>query len=157
MLSGILVALSCMFFASSAPAHGTASTAFANSHTDSLQKQKDVSMTDITGTYSFNGNGSTGTMTIRSVDSQGNLDVRVTFDGLDRKDNWVGTWDDQAKLITLTRFLPNNVTQNHIGYLGDNPPGPSILAGSFTQSDIPANAARIHFGWFAIWQYGIIP
>jgi hypothetical protein len=114
-------------------------------------------MTDVTGIWNFNGNGSTGVMRIDSVDAQGNLRVSVTFDGLDRVDAWSGVWDDQAKRITLIRRLPNNVTQDHEGFLGDNDPNNLIFGGSFTESDIPSDAPRTNFGWFAIFQSVIIP
>jgi hypothetical protein len=117
---------------------------------------KRVFMTDITGFWNFNGNGSTGVMRIGSVDAQGNLTVSVTFDGLDRVDAWSGVWDDQAKRITLIRQLPNNVTQHHEGFLGDSDPNKLIFGGSFTESDIPSNAPRTNFGWYAIFQSLII-
>lgn len=114
-------------------------------------------MTDIIGIWQFNANGSTGKLTISYVDNQGNLTVQVSFDGLDRMDTWEGSWDDVAGQITLIRHLPGNVIQHHIGFLGNNDPSNLILAGSFTESDIPSNAARTQFGWFAQSPVNIIP
>jgi hypothetical protein len=91
------------------------------------------------------------------VDAQGNLNVKVTFDGLNREDQWEGIWHNAEGRITLIRHLPNNVIQNHTGFLGSNDPAHLILAGSFTESDIPDNAQRTQFGWFAQWQSGFIP
>ena len=106
--------------------------------------------------WEFNGNGSTGTMIIRSVDPQGNVDVEVEFDGLDRQDRFIGVWNESAKGLTLTRYLPNNVTQTYVGYLGDNDPASLIFGGSFTESDIPGTAPRTQFGWYAKYRYPII-
>jgi len=116
----------------------------------------DTSGEDLTGVWSFNANASKGSMSIFSIDPQGKLMVNVTFEGLNRMDHWAGVWNNTDKSITLTRSLPNNVTQNYVGYLGDNPPEHIILAGSFTESDIAPNAARTKFGWFAVWQNLII-
>jgi hypothetical protein len=93
--------------------------------------------------------GPRGQLSIEPIDEQGNLRVSVTFEGLDRVDAWTGVWDDRAKRITLRRLLPNNITQDHEGFLGDNDPNNLIFGGSFTESDIPNNAPRTHFGWFA--------
>jgi hypothetical protein len=112
-------------------------------------------MTDITGAWLFNGNGSTGSMLIYYVDRQGNLDLVVRFTGLDRVDRWQGVWNDTNKEITLTRALPNNTTQDHTGFLGDNDPNNLIFGGSFTESDV--GGPRFNFGWFAQWQSPIIP
>ena len=112
--------------------------------------------TSLYGIWHFNGNGSTGTLWI-SNENQGILEVSVTFDGLDRNDAWEGTWNDSAGRITLTRHLPGNVTQQHVGFLGDNDPANLILAGSFTESDIPSDALRTQFGWFAQYSGPIIP
>jgi len=89
-------------------------------------------------------------MSIFAVDGQGNLNVTVSFTDVTRQDAFEGTWNDSAGQITLIRHLPNNITQTYIGFLGDNHPEIAlILAGSFTESDVPANAARTQFGWFA--------
>lgn len=115
-------------------------------------------MTNLQGTiWDFNGNGSTGTMTIGSVDSAGNLEVTVQFDGLDRIDPWSVVFDDGSKQITLVRQMPNNVTQTHIGFLGDNDPSKLIFGGSFTESDIPSDAPRTQFGWFTVLRGTLIP
>ncbi len=112
-------------------------------------------MTDITGSWAFNGNGSTGWLLIFNMDAQGNLDVRVRFDGLDREDQWRGLWDDNVKAISLVRTLPNDVAQDHRGFLGDNDPQNLIFGGSFTESDV--SGPRSNFGWFAQWRSPIIP
>ena len=107
-------------------------------------------MTSVVGYWSINGNGSSGSMAIFSQDTQGNLEVDVSFQDVNRTDAWTGVWDDGAGQIVLTRQLPNSVTQTYTGYLGDNHPEIAlILGGSFTESDVPTNAPRTQFGWFA--------
>jgi hypothetical protein len=114
-------------------------------------------MTFILGLWSFDGNGSTGKLRITSIDpNTGTLEVSVQFDELARIDPWTGSWDDVSKHIVLTRTLPSGAVQNHDGYLGDNNPNKLILAGSFTESDIPSTAPRTRFGWFANDQTNII-
>jgi|SRR5579859_1277849 len=106
--------------------------------------------------WAFNGNGSPGTMTVLSVDLQGNVEVTVTFDGLNRQDRFIGVWNESAKELTLTRYMPNNVTQTYTGYLGDNDPDALIFGGSFTESDIASTAARTMFGWYAKYSNPVI-
>lgn len=114
-------------------------------------------MTDLAGTiWDFNANGSPGSLTIFEQDPAGQLRLDVVFDGLDRTDPWSGAFDDAAKQITLVRQLPGQVTQTHLGYLGDNDPGRLIFGGSFTESDIP-RPGRTEFGWFAIFRSTLIP
>jgi hypothetical protein len=99
--------------------------------------------------WAINANGSTGVLRILNEDTTGNLEVSVTFDGLDRIDTWEGRWDAPSEQITLKRFLPGGAAQEHVGYTGDNDPSNLILAGYFTESDVPSESARQRFGWFA--------
>lgn len=92
-------------------------------------------------------------MTIRGQDPQGNLNVEVSFQDVNRRDQWTGGWNEVARQMSLTRQLPNNVTQTHIGYLGDNHPEIAlILGGSFTESD----AENLRFDWYARWSHDVI-
>jgi hypothetical protein len=50
---------------------------------------------DLVGNWSFNGNGSSGTMEIFSAIDDGPVTLRVHFDGLDREDPWSGTWSPE--------------------------------------------------------------
>jgi hypothetical protein len=108
-------------------------------------------MTSISGTWQIDANGSRGTLTIGTVDNQGSFSGSMTFIDTPRNDSIQGIWNDPAGQITFVRYLSGGtVTQNHTGYLGNNHADQFIiLAGSFTQSDIPANAQRTNFGWFA--------
>ena len=99
--------------------------------------------------WAFNANGSTGTLSILKKDAAGNLEVFVEFDGLDRQDAWKGQWDAPSEQIILRRFLPGGAVQEHVGYAGTNDPNNLILAGYFTESDVPSGSPRQRFGWFA--------
>jgi hypothetical protein len=107
--------------------------------------------------WAFDANGSTGVLRILGEDATGNLEeVSVKFDGLDRIDTWEGQWDAASQQITLRRSLPGGAVQEHVGYAGDNDPNNLILAGYFTESDVPSNSPRQRFGWFAANQTDII-
>ncbi|MFL5588285.1 MAG: hypothetical protein ACJ8DI_11600, partial [Ktedonobacteraceae bacterium] len=107
------------------------------------------------GAWQITANGFQGQLTITSLiedsSTEGSFSAIVTFtDAPLRQDRVIGTWNDTAKQITFTRLLPNNTTQNYTGFLGDNHPERElILAGWFTESDIPPTAPRTSFGWFA--------
>jgi hypothetical protein len=108
---------------------------------------------DLVGNWDFNGNGSPGTLTIYSQDAQGNLTLKVIFQDVTRIDPWTGVWKAATRQITLTRHLPNNVTQTHVGYIGTNHPEIALIfGGSFTESD----AGATQFGWYAKYSSGII-
>jgi hypothetical protein len=114
---------------------------------------------DLIGSWSFNSNGTVGSMGILSVHprplvSTLILDVKVSFPGINREDKWTGLWDERTKVITLTRTMqvPNSVAQTYTSYIGDNEAAHLILGGFFTSSDVPANAPRTRFGWCASWQ-----
>lgn len=104
-------------------------------------------MTDINGTWKINGNGSQGLLTLTSNDNV-SFNGSVTFDDIGgRTDAVTGSWNEAAGQITFTRSLPGGATQTFTGFLGNNNPDALILAGSFTESDVPANAPRTNFGW----------
>jgi hypothetical protein len=107
---------------------------------------------DLVGNWSFNGNGSAGTMEIFSAIDDGPVTLRVHFDGLAREDPWSGTWSPGRREIILSRILPGGVIQTHTGHLGDNSPPSLIFGGSFTELD----AGNLQFGWFAQWSTPII-
>ena len=108
-------------------------------------------MTDITGTWAIDNNGSPGgTLTINPLDSQGNFTGTLTFPDAPRLDTVQGSWNDAAGQITFVRFILNIAAQTFTGYLGNNHADQFImLAGSFTDSGTPSNAARKNFGWVA--------
>jgi len=100
--------------------------------------------------WRINANGSLGTLTLQSND---NVSLRgsITFeDSGGQADQIEGGWDDAEGKITFTRFLGDTgATQTYTGFLGNNHPEQLLLAGSFTESDVPANAPRTNFAWFA--------
>ena len=102
---------------------------------------------DLVGGWSFNGNGSSGAMTIFNAVDNGEVNLRVGFSDVNREDRWTGRWRPEAREIVLTRELPDGVTQTYTGHLGDNHPPHLIFGGSFTQSE----AGATEFGWFAEW------
>ncbi|MGK4583493.1 hypothetical protein [Kitasatospora sp. HPMI-4] len=102
--------------------------------------------TDIHGDWNLNANGSPGIISI----FQDGATIREVFVKFDDSPSgaWEGSWDDVAGQLTLKRSLSNGITQNYVGYIGNNHPDHVIIAGSFTQSD--ATGPRNHFGW-VIW------
>lgn len=108
-----------------------------------------VNTTSHISTWEINANGSQGVLTLTSNDNL-SLTGSITFpDAGGRTDTIQGGWNDAAGQISFTRFLPGSATQTFTGFLGDNHPSVLILAGSFTESDVPANAPRTNFGWAA--------
>jgi hypothetical protein len=111
-------------------------------------------MTTISGLWRINGNGSQGTLVLSSDDNV-HLSGTVAFDDTGgRGDAVSGTWDDAAGRIAFTRRLPGGAVQNYVGFLGDNHPPRLILAGNFTESDIPPGSPRSQFGWAAFTPFG---
>ena len=111
-------------------------------------------MTDLIGVWEFNGNGWPGRLYITEQDEQGNLSVSVKFQDREFEEQLIGVWTEGARQITLTRTLPNNITQTHIGYIGDGRPDLALnFGGSFTESD----AGNVQFGWYAKWLDPLIP
>jgi hypothetical protein len=110
-------------------------------------------MTTINGLWRINANGSQGMLVLSSNDNT-HLGGTVTFDTDHRVDAVDGTWDDAAGRIAFTRHLPGGAVQNYVGFLGNNHPARLILAGSFTESDIPPSSPRSQFGWAAFTPFG---
>jgi hypothetical protein len=106
-------------------------------------------VTEIGGLWRLNVNGSQGVMGLVSRDNV-NCAGTMSFDdtGL-RQDPVDGSWDDQAGRLELVRHLPGGASQSFVGFLGDNQPPRLIIAGSFTESDVPEGSARSRFGWCA--------
>ncbi len=109
-------------------------------------------MTDITGLWQVNANGSAGTMNITSVNGQGNVAGMITFVDFPTPDVIESVmWDDVAGQIVFVRDLDGSgQTQTYTGFLGDNHADQVlVLAGFFTESDIAPDAPRTKFAWFA--------
>jgi hypothetical protein len=117
----------------------------------------DVLSSVVFGTWQITANGSQGQLTIlwahTSPAVDGGLQVQGTVAFADQPgttDVITGDWDPVSKSIGFVRGPSNPVSQTFIGFLGDNHPGQHpILAGWFTESDIPPDAPRTQFGWFA--------
>jgi hypothetical protein len=109
------------------------------------------------GPWQVDANGSEGQLTLEHVDSITGQSLSGQMALSDQAgsppDNIQGSWDDVAKVIVFTRSNPDptvTVTQTFTGFLGDNHADRFvILAGSFTESDIPPGTPRSQFGWFA--------
>ncbi len=101
--------------------------------------------------WRINANGSLGILTLQLAQDKVSLIGSITFDDIGgRTDNIEAGWDDAAGKITFTRFLSDTGAQQvYTGFLGNNHPEQLLLAGSFTESDVPANAPRTSFAWFA--------
>ncbi len=104
------------------------------------------------GTWRVDANGSDGQLTIAHVDSITGESLKGTVKFTDQAagDDIEGSWDDTAKIIKFRLGPHNPVFQDYTGFLGDNHADQFvILAGSFTESDIPPGTPRSQFGWFA--------
>src|SRR5262245_51299846 len=104
-----------------------------------------------TGTWTINGNGYTGQLSIQSVDAQGNLTGAVFGQKI------VGFWDEASQRISFIRVIdagrPDR-QQVYTGYLfpmaQGTPAAGEVLAGSFEAfQGTGANARHSVFGWFA--------
>lgn len=118
------------------------------------QQSLESSGFSIFGAWQINANGSEGQLNLHFVDSSAGIvhiqGTAIFFDQPGVVDKVTGSWDDAARVITFVRGPDNPVSQTYAGFLGDNHPSQHlILAGWFTESDIPPNAPRTQFGWFA--------
>ena len=108
-------------------------------------------MTSILGLWQINANDSPGTLRL-FLDTQGIVQGKIAFQDASRIDDVTNiSWNDAAGEISFVRQLgQSGVTQTYTGFLGDNHPDRFLyLAGAFIESDIPQNAPRTQFGWFA--------
>jgi len=102
-------------------------------------------MTNISGNWRINANGSQGFLILESQDN-------VSFTGsirldetAERGDAIQGTWNDAGRTINFNRPLPDGSTQFYTGFLGDNHAENLILAGTITDTVNPGTFA----GWVA--------
>jgi hypothetical protein len=99
-----------------------------------------------TGSWTINGNGVAGTMSIDSVDANGNVKGTVYGDAIQ------GFWDEPTQKLTFERVAnpPDPSTmQFYVGYAFQDG-GALTIAGSFQAfSGSGANPMRSVFGWFA--------
>lgn len=98
----------------------------------------------IDGTYIFDGNGWTGTLSV-SGSAGGAPTVGMFYDSTGVTQTLNGTWNATTGTLMMTRPLSSTVSQNYTLYVGDHIATSPVLAGYFTQSD--HGSAR--FGAFA--------
>ena len=107
-----------------------------------------------TGNWNINGNGSTGVLTITSINAQGQLTGTVYGQPL------IGFWDSASNKILFMRLINTSqpaTFQIYTGYLFRNPITPQggqnvtyTLTGYFVAFSGSGGTAQMnHFGWFA--------
>ncbi|MEU6265370.1 hypothetical protein [Saccharopolyspora shandongensis] len=102
-----------------------------------------------TGHWKLNGNGVLGSLDISVIETRAGDRLDATYKSDSSEEHWAVDWDDDSGVTTLTRSLPEGVTQTYTGYAGGGSGRNAIIAGSFTQSDTPASDPRQQFGWVA--------
>jgi hypothetical protein len=99
----------------------------------------------IVGSYAFNGNGWTGTLTVLDVTS-GYVTADMSYDERGVHESVSGSWDPASGRLTLLRPLSyGGVTQTYTLYIGTHVAYQPMFGGYFTQSDFPGG----HWGAFA--------
>lgn len=101
-------------------------------------------LSPIDGSYLFNANGWTGTLTIYRAE---NLDpiVVMDYDELGSSEQLSGTWSPTTGTLTAYRPLSGGVSQTYVLYLGNHNPSSPVFGGYFTESDVPG----MRYGAFA--------
>jgi hypothetical protein len=98
----------------------------------------------IDGTYQFNANGWTGTLTIIDAANE-TPGIVMTYDESGTTEDLTGDWSAVDGELTFLRPLSNGVEQLYDLYLGNHVAGSPVFGGSFVESDIPG----YRFGVFA--------
>ena len=101
-------------------------------------------LSPIDGSYLFNANGWTGTLTVYRAE---NLDpiVVMDYDELGSSEQLSGTWSPTTGTLTVYRPLSGGVSQTYVLYLGSYNPSSPVFGGYFTESDVPG----MRYGAFA--------
>ena len=87
----------------------------------------------IDGSYTFNGNGWTGTITV-SNSAGGYPAIAMDYDG--RADEYLsGTWSSATGTLTIYRPLSGGASQSYTLYEGNHNPSSPVFGGYFTESD----------------------
>ena len=96
-------------------------------------------LSPIDGSYLFDANGWTGTLTVNRAE---NLDpsIVMSYDELGTSEYLSGTWSPTTGTLTILRPLGNGVSQTYYLYLGNHVPGSPVFGGYFTESDVPGMA-----------------
>jgi hypothetical protein len=99
-----------------------------------------------TGSWNVNGNGFLGTLSIDSIDANGNVSGTVFNERMQ------GFWDESAQKLTFTRVINQadpSTMQIYTGCMFQNA-NTFTIAGTFQAfSGTGANPMRSVFGWFA--------
>jgi hypothetical protein len=114
-------ALSAALLVGLATASGTVSAAAA------------ANVSTIDGSYDFNGNGWTGTITVTDAEG-GRPGITMAYDGRAAESD-TGTWNAGTGTLTIYRPLSGGVGQNYTLYLGSHLPTSPVFGGYFTETD----------------------
>ena len=101
------------------------------------------SVLTIDGSYDFNGNGSTGVLTVSNAEG-GSPAVTMAYRGLATEYD-SGSWNAASGTLTVYRPLTGGAGQSYTLYLGGHNPASPVLGGYFTESDTGTR----RFGAFA--------
>lgn len=93
-------------------------------------------LSPVDGSYHFNANGWTGTLTISNAENL-RPGVVMTYDERGYAENLTGTWSPSTGTLTVYRPLQGGVSQSYTLYLGNHIPGSPVFGGYFTESDVP--------------------
>lgn len=96
----------------------------------------------IDGTYQFNANGWTGTLSIIDAGSEA-PSIVMAYDELGTSENLTGTWSTYGEL-TFNRVLSNGVTQIYDLYEGTHVAGSPVFGGFFFESDLPGERFGVY-------------
>jgi hypothetical protein len=117
------------------------------------KKRKDMAQASLSsGSWTLNGNGFTGDLTITAVNADGSLNGTM-YGG----QPIIGFWDETAQKITFMKIVPSppgqtpdpSTYQFYTGYLYSNG-NTHTLAGFFEAfAGSGGTASRTVFGWFA--------
>ncbi|HEV2636791.1 MAG TPA: hypothetical protein VGX23_16685 [Actinocrinis sp.] len=99
----------------------------------------------VDGTYQFNANGWSGTLTVIDAEDYAPT-VIMTYDELGSSETMIDTsWSPQYGVLTFIRILSNGVAQSYELYEGSHVAGSPVFGGNFIESDLQGMA----FGVFA--------
>jgi hypothetical protein len=107
------------------------------------------------GDWTILADGVQGTLTIRGVDGEGNLDAQLLLAGRPTEEPLIGFWDDVSKKITFLRVYAPNAPSDSQVYTGFyfNVSGTDVthtLTGFLEAfAGTGGVAQRVLYGWYA--------
>ncbi|MEY9966999.1 hypothetical protein ABIA33_005064 [Streptacidiphilus sp. MAP12-16] len=93
-------------------------------------------LSPVDGSYHFNANGWTGTLTVSNAENL-RPSVVMTYDERGYPEDLTGTWSPSTGTLTVYRPLQGGVSQTYTLYLGNHIPSSPVFGGYFTESDVP--------------------